>query len=85
MQRVIFYCINKGFSFFPLNLVSIVMTLSGSPGKDLVYQVANLTRQLLSCLLVSPVLMDFLSLSFSRFHTFLSALFCLPPDQILCQ
>lgn len=79
-----FHCINKGLFF--LCLVSLVVTLSGSPAKDLLYQAANLTRQLLSCLLASPVVMDFLNecLSFSRFHTFLSVLLGPTPDQIFC-
>lgn len=38
---------------------------------DLLYQAGNLTRQLFSCLLAPPLVMDFLNerLSFSRFHT----------------
>lgn len=63
-----------------------MVTLSGSPAKDLLYQAANLTRQLLSCLLAFPVVMDFLNecLPFSRFHTFLSILLGPSPDQIFC-
>lgn len=78
-----FQRINKGLSLF-LGLVSLVVTLSASPAKDLLYQAANLTRQLLSCLLASPVVMDFLNecLSFSQFHTFLSVLLGPFPDQI---
>lgn len=77
--------INKSLSLF-LCLVSLAVTLSGCPAKDLLYQAANLTRQLLSCLLASPVVMDFLNecLSFSRFHTFLSVLLGPTPDQIFC-
>lgn len=79
-----FHRINKGLAFC---LVSVVVTLSGLPAKDLLYQAANLTRQLLSCLLASPVVMDFLNecLSFSRFHTFLPLLLGPAPDQIFCR
>lgn len=65
-------------------LVSLLVSLSGFPAKDLLYQAANLTRQVLSCLLVSTVVMDFFNecLSFSRFHTFLSQLLGLPPAQL---
>lgn len=69
-----------------LCLVSLLVTLSGFPAKDLLYQAADLTRQVLSCLLVSPVVMDFFNecLSFSRFRTLLSQLLGLSLDQMFC-
>lgn len=66
-------CIKAHLSF--LCLVSLVVTLSGSAAKDLLYQAANLTRQLLLCFHSE-------CLSFSRFHTFPSVQLGFPPDQI---
>lgn len=65
-------------------LVPLVVTVSGSPAKDLLYQAANLTRQLLLCYLAILVVIDFLSerLSFSRSHTFLSVLLGSAAEQI---